>query len=129
MTKKELWLKLFAENDTALAATLILVERFVNMQSLKKGEEYIREKAKELNEEVSPEYVEQVFGKDFELTNFARIKNMSEGQLADFFYGSPEEEFDICFYCKNFGGSAAPEPCKTPDGCCRIEDKNAAFKK
>jgi hypothetical protein len=49
--------------------------------------------------------------------------------LADFFYGSPEEEFGICYYCVNFGGAGSPEPCKTLDGICVVEDKNEAFKK
>ena len=129
MTKREFWLKLFAENNFAFAAALVLVERFTDVQSLKKGEDYIKEREKELNEEVPPEYVEQVFGKDFELTNFEYVKNMSEDELADFFYGSPEEEFGICFYCKNFGGFASPEPCKTANGSCYLEDKKEAFKK
>ncbi len=33
MTQKEFWLKLFNENDTALASAIILVNRFVNNQT------------------------------------------------------------------------------------------------
>ena len=62
-------------------------------------------------------------------TNADRIRAMTDDELADFFYGSPEEEFGICYYCKNFGGAGSPEPCKTSHGCCDVEDKNEAFKK
>jgi hypothetical protein len=63
------------------------------------------------------------------VTNADRIRAMTEDELADFFYGSPEEEFGICYYCRNFGGASDPEPCKTPHGCCEVEAKNEAFKK
>ena len=63
------------------------------------------------------------------ITNADRIRAMTDDELADFFYGSPEEEFAICYYCKNFGGVGSPEPCKTPHGCCEVEAKNEAFKK
>ena len=62
-------------------------------------------------------------------TNSGRIRAMTDDQLADFFYGSPEEEFGICYYCKNFGGAGSPEPCKSQYGACIVEDKNEAFKK
>ena len=62
-------------------------------------------------------------------TNSEYIRAMTDDELADFFYGSPEEEFGICYYCKNFGGAGSPEPCKTPHGCCECEAKNEAFKK
>ena len=62
-------------------------------------------------------------------TNADKIRAMTDDELADFFYGSPEEEFGICSYCKNFCGAGAPEPCNTPHGCCVVEDKNEAFKK
>ena len=119
----------FTENDFALAAALILIERFANTGTIDSGKDYIKEKVKELHEEMPPGSVEQVFEKDFELTNFEYVKNMSEDELANFFYGSPEEEFGICFYCKNFGGFASPEPCKTANGSCYLEDKKEAFKK
>jgi hypothetical protein len=63
------------------------------------------------------------------ITNADRIRAMTDAELADFFYGSPEEEFAICYYCRNFGGAGSPEPCNTPYGCCVVEDKNEAFKK
>lgn len=63
------------------------------------------------------------------VTNADRIRAMTDDELADFFYGSPDEEFGICYYCKNFGGAGSPEPCKTPYGGCMVEDKNDAFKK
>lgn len=62
-------------------------------------------------------------------TNSEYIRAMTDDELADFFYGSPEEEFGICYYCRNFGGYGSPEPCKTPHGCCECEAKNEAFKK
>ena len=62
-------------------------------------------------------------------TNADMIRAMNDDELADFFYGSPEEEFGICYHCKNFGGAGSPEPCKTSHGCCDVEDKNEAFKK
>lgn len=63
------------------------------------------------------------------LTNSDRIRAMTDDELVDFFYGSPEEEFGICYYCKNFGGAASPEPCKAYNGYCIVEDKNEALKK
>ena len=63
------------------------------------------------------------------ITNADCIRAMTDDELADFFYGSPEEEFGICYYCKNFGGASSSEPCKTHDGYCMVEDKNEAFKK
>lgn len=63
------------------------------------------------------------------VTNAEHIRAMTDDELADFFYGSPEEEFGICYYCKNFGGAGSPEPCKSPYGACMVEDKNEAFKK
>lgn len=63
------------------------------------------------------------------VTNADRIRAMTDDELADFFYGSPEEEFGICYYCVNFGGAGGPEPCKTPHGYCDVESKHEAFKK
>jgi hypothetical protein len=62
-------------------------------------------------------------------TNADRIRAMTDDELADFFFESPEIEFGVCYYCKNFGGAGSPEPCKTTHGCCDVEDKNEAFKK
>ena len=63
------------------------------------------------------------------ITNADHIRAMTDDELADFFYESPEAEFGICYYCKNFAGAGSPEPCKTLHGCCVVEDKNEAFKK
>jgi hypothetical protein len=63
------------------------------------------------------------------ITNVDRIRLMTDDELADFFYGSPEEEFGICYYCSNFGGAGGSEPCKTPHGYCEVEAKNEAFKR
>lgn len=63
------------------------------------------------------------------ITNADRIRTMTDDELADFFFESPEVEFGICYYCKNFGGAGSPEPCKTPHGYCECEAKNEAFKK
>ena len=43
MTKREMWLKLFQENNTALATAIHLCERFVTLEGLEKNEEFIRE--------------------------------------------------------------------------------------
>ena len=63
------------------------------------------------------------------ITNADRIRTMTDDELADFFFESPEVEFGICYYCKNFGEAGSPEPCKTPHGYCECEAKNEAFKK
>ena len=44
MTKKEFWLKLFQENDTALACAIHLCERFVDENQLQNGAEFIAQK-------------------------------------------------------------------------------------
>lgn len=75
----------------------------------------VREKAKKESEKI--------------ITNADYIRAMTDDELADFFFESPEVEFGICYYCKNFGGAGSPEPCKTYDGYCAIKDKNKAFKK
>ena len=61
MTRKEFWLKLFAENDTALASVLILVDRFVTEEQLEKGKEYIESRKKELYEEMPLSEIQAVF--------------------------------------------------------------------
>ena len=60
-------------------------------------------------------------------TMFDRIKAMSEDELADFFFESPEIEFGLCAYCENFNGAGNPEPCSSI--YCDIGCKNKAFKK
>ena len=52
MTRKEFWLKLFTENDTALASALILVDRFVTEEQLQSGKEYVESRKKELYDEM-----------------------------------------------------------------------------
>lgn len=61
MTRREFWLKLFAENDTALATAIHLIGRFVTPQGLNKNQEFLVEKRRELNEEMDPETVERAF--------------------------------------------------------------------
>ncbi len=63
MTRKEFWLKLFNENDLALSSALILLDRFATEEQIKRGEEYIRSKIKELYEEMPKADIEAVFGK------------------------------------------------------------------
>ena len=62
-------------------------------------------------------------------TNADKIRRMTDDELADFFFESPEIEFDVCEYCKNFGGHMSDTPCKHDMGLCFIPDKNEAFKK
>jgi len=61
VTRKEFWLKLFAENDTALASTLILVKRYVTSEQLEKGKEYIESRKKELYEEMPLSEIKLIF--------------------------------------------------------------------
>ena len=61
MTEKEFWLKLFSENDTALASVLILVDRFVTEESLASGAEYIEQRKKELYNEVPEDKIKLIF--------------------------------------------------------------------
>ena len=63
MTKRAFWLKLFSENDTALASAIHFCERFINEESLENGKDFIREKVEQLDEEVSEEVVRTVFNK------------------------------------------------------------------
>lgn len=64
-----------------------------------------------------------------ELTNADRIRAMSDDELADFFFQSPEIEFTVCEYCQFFGGHTSDTPCKHNRGICFIPSKNEAFKK
>lgn len=52
MTKREFWIKLFSQNDVALACAIILCERFATEEQLTNGKEYILEQISKLNEEV-----------------------------------------------------------------------------
>lgn len=63
MTKRDFWLKLFQENDTALASAIHLCERFITDEQLKNGEDFLEQKRKELYEEVPEEVIQAVFGK------------------------------------------------------------------
>lgn len=62
MTKREFWLKLFTENDTALASAIHLCERFVNEKSLENGSDFLEQKRRELYNDVPTEQVVEVFG-------------------------------------------------------------------
>lgn len=61
MTKREFWLKLFSENDTALASAIILCERFVTDEQLKNGKDYIKTYKKDLYEEMPKSKILKVF--------------------------------------------------------------------
>ena len=63
------------------------------------------------------------------VTNADKIRSMTNDELADFFFESPEIEFEVCEYCKNFGGRMSDTPCKHDMGLCYVADKNEAFKK
>ena len=63
------------------------------------------------------------------VTNADRIRAMSDEELADFFFESPEIEFTVCEYCKYFGGYTSDTPCKHDMGRCFVSAKNEAFKK
>lgn len=61
MKKREFWLKLFAENDTALASAIHFCERFVTAESLERGQNFLEQKRRELDEEVDDRIVKSVF--------------------------------------------------------------------
>ncbi len=63
------------------------------------------------------------------VTNADRIRAMSDEELADFFFESPEIEFTVCEYCQYFGGHTSDTPCKHDMGRCFISAKNEAFNK
>lgn len=62
-------------------------------------------------------------------TNADSIRAMSDEELADFFFESPQIEFTVCEYCQYFGGHTSDTPCKHDMGRCLISAKNEAFKK
>ncbi len=62
-------------------------------------------------------------------TNADRIRAMSDEELADFFFESPEIEFTVCEYCQYFGGHTSDTPCRHDMGRCFVSAKNEAFKK
>ena len=61
MTERDFWLKLFSENDTALAGAIILCERFVTEDQLQRGKEYIESRKKKLYEEMPLNKIQSVF--------------------------------------------------------------------
>lgn len=61
MTRKDFWLKLFAENDTALSSALILLDRFATEEQLTDGREYIESRIKELYEEMPLDVIQATF--------------------------------------------------------------------
>ena len=69
------------------------------------------------------------FGLGDPQTNADRIRAMSDEELADFFFESPEIEFTVCEYCEYFGGHTSDTPCKHDIGRCFVSAKNEAFKK
>jgi len=71
MTKRGLWLKLFRENDTALACAIHLCERFVDEDGLRNAEKFINQKINELYDEVPQEKVDKVFGVRIEGGSFS----------------------------------------------------------
>lgn len=62
MLKKDFWLKLFQENETALACAVHLCERFVTEEQLQNGADFIAQKKDELYNEVPEEQVVAVLG-------------------------------------------------------------------
>lgn len=58
MIKKEFWLRLFAQNDIALASAVHFCERFVTEESLENGKDFIQNKIKELYEEAPQELID-----------------------------------------------------------------------
>lgn len=63
-------------------------------------------------------------------TNADRIRAMSDEELADFIFLSPEMEFEICRYCTN--GNPTPTDdrgqCLRDGGRCYANDACDAFK-
>lgn len=67
MKKRELWLKLFSENDVALACAIHLSERFCqDPKDLLRNKSFIQEKVIELDEEVSREDIFKIWSEQTE---------------------------------------------------------------
>lgn len=79
MTKRDLWLKLFSENDTALASAIHLCERFITTEQLENGEDFINQKRKELYLEVPKEVIEEIFGTE----KYEKISELEKGRLVN----------------------------------------------
>lgn len=62
MTYKEFWLKIFNMNDIALTCAIILINKFVNNESLDIGKDFILKEKETLNEIVPEEVVKKTFG-------------------------------------------------------------------
>lgn len=62
MTNRELWLKLFSENNVALATAIHLCKRYVTDQQLQADKDFILAKVSELQEEVPEEQIDFIFG-------------------------------------------------------------------
>lgn len=61
MTRKEYWLKVFSENDAALASALILIEKFATQEHIDADKEYIESRVGELYEEIPLTVVKGTF--------------------------------------------------------------------
>lgn len=64
MTKKEYWLKLFEENNVALACAIHLCERFADDVQLVKGRQFIEQKVEELSNIIDDKIIKETFGED-----------------------------------------------------------------
>lgn len=62
MTKKEYWLKLFEENDVALACAIHLCESFADDVQLVKGRQFIEQKVEELSFDMDENTVKETLG-------------------------------------------------------------------
>lgn len=62
MTKRELWLKLFTENDVALASAIHMCEKFIDKNISNTEREFIKEKVNELDKIMAKDHIEDVFG-------------------------------------------------------------------
>ena len=62
MKKREVWLKLFSENDVALACAIHLTERYCqDTEALARNKDFIIKKITELDKEVSAKEVAKIF--------------------------------------------------------------------
>ena len=66
MTKRQVWLKLFSENDQALASAIHLCQRFVTEAALINNEEFLKQKRMELDTIIPEEIVREIFEEKLE---------------------------------------------------------------